>query len=342
MPTASTSRFAFVLMLSLIVISGLAGCVRRERYDEALTANHVMLEQNAALAERTTGLERELSRIHVEMQKRDDKIGELTTQSADTTKKMDDLSLLNAELSTRLKAAGQSVEQLAGERGTMTKTLEDLRTKLEELRRQQAAAEQSASQYRTLLKSLQKMVDAGKLKIAVRRGHLLIELPNDVLFDSGKTAIKEVGQASIRDIASALAGMKDRMFQVAGHTDDRAMKSARYPSNWELSTARAVEVTKLLIESGMAATSLSAAGYGEFAPIADNASDEGRAKNRRIEIALVPNLEEMVKLPAMDAPRTPAAVTTPSIASAAAPPAAPAKPVVAAPAAAPVPPKPAP
>ena len=103
--------------------------------------------------------------------------------------------------------------------------------------------------------------------------------------------MKEQGKTALAEIAKVLKPMKDRHFEVAGHTDDVAIQSPRYPSNWELSTARAVTVTKLLVEKGVDPKELSAAGYGEFAPVAENASAEGRAKNRRIEIVLLPAVD---------------------------------------------------
>lgn len=305
-----TSRARFHALASVaLVATSLTACVPRERYDEALSANHHMRAQNAALGSRSAALEGEVRRLTLEMRARDAQFGDLGAKEADATHKIDDLVLLNAELSQRLKAAGQNVETLASERGNLSQALAETRAKLEELRRQQLAAEARAGQFRDVLKSLQKMVDAGKLKVVIRRGRMLIELPNDVLFDSGKTAIKDVGRASIGEVAKALKGMKDRTFQIGGHTDDQRVHGGKFASNWELSTARAVEVTKLLVEGGMDPKTLSAAGYGEFAPVADNTSDDGRAKNRRIEIALVPNIEEMVRLPGMEelgaAPATP-------------------------------------
>jgi chemotaxis protein MotB len=105
--------------------------------------------------------------------------------------------------------------------------------------------------------------------------------------------------------------MPDRRFQIAGHTDNVKIQTPRFPSNWELSTARAVEVLKLLIDAGMDAKGISAAGYGEFAPVASNDAADGRARNRRIEIALVPNLEELVQLPGAEPTAPPPAPPAP-------------------------------
>ncbi|HEY6461539.1 MAG TPA: OmpA family protein, partial [Polyangiaceae bacterium] len=141
------------------------------------------------------------------------------------------------------------------------------------------------------------MIDAGQLKLATRNGRLVIQLPNDVLFDSGQTAIKPAGRDALLQVAKVLATVPGRTFQVAGDTDDVPIQNARFASNWELSTARAVEVVKLLVTQGIAPGVLSAAGYGQFDPVASNDSPDGRAKNRRIEITLQPNLDELVAAP---------------------------------------------
>src|SRR5262249_35176364 len=141
-----------------------------------------------------------------------------------------------------------------------------------------------------------KMVDAGQLKVVMRGGRMLLELRNDVLFDSGRTDLKEEGKKTLAAVAGVLRTLPDRRFQVAGHTDNVKIQTARFPSNWELSTAPAVEVVKLLVDAGMDPRNVSAAGYGEFAPVESNDTPEGRAKNRRIEIALVPNLDELAAL----------------------------------------------
>ena len=113
---------------------------------------------------------------------------------------------------------------------------------------------------------------------------MVLQLPNDVLFDTGKTELKPAGRASLRQVAEVLQTIRDRQFQIAGHTDDKPIHTARFPSNWELSSQRALEVTHFLIEQGVRHDSLSAAGYSDVDPVAPNGTPEGRAKNRRTEI----------------------------------------------------------
>jgi chemotaxis protein MotB len=220
----------------------------------------------------------------------------LTKQRDDLQKKVDDEAALVAQLKDRLQKLGQNVESLAGERSQLQAGLEDAQARLEELRKQKAAAEARAATFRTLVEKLRSMVDSGQIKVTIRNGRMLIALPNDVLFDSGKTALKNEGKEAIGKIAAVLATIADRRFLVGGHTDNVPIKNAKFPSNWELSTARAVEVVKLLIAGGMKPQVLGAAGYADADPVASNDTPEGKAQNRRIEIVLEPNLSDLPNL----------------------------------------------
>ncbi len=126
---------------------------------------------------------------------------------------------------------------------------------------------------------------------------MVLQLPNDVLFDSGQTAIKPAGKQALTLVAAVLRTASDRHFQVGGDTDNVPINTPQFRSNWELSTRRAVEVVHFLVDQGMRPELLSAAGYGEFDPIAANDMAEGRAKNRRIEISLQPDIDELVSVP---------------------------------------------
>jgi chemotaxis protein MotB len=210
--------------------------------------------------------------------------------------KYDTAAATIGELKSRLQKLGQNVDQLASERGKLAAGLEDAEKRLDELRRQKAAAEARAATFRTLVDKLRSMIDAGQLKVTIRNGRMLIVLPNDVLFDSGRTDLKTAGKSTLTQVAQVLAGIADRRFLVAGHTDNLPIKTARFPSNWELSTGRAVEVARLLVAAGMKPEGVGAAGYAEFAPVAANETPEGRAQNRRIEIILEPNLSDLPSL----------------------------------------------
>ena len=124
-----------------------------------------------------------------------------------------------------------------------------------------------------------------------------MQLHNDVLFDAGQADLKADGKKAVAEVAATLRGVTGRRFQVAGHTDSEPLTPATkklYPTNWELSVARAIAVVKLLTQEGVDPGGLSAAGYGPYDPVASNASPDGQAKNRRIEISLVPNVAQIV------------------------------------------------
>ncbi|EYF03316.1 OmpA/MotB family protein [Chondromyces apiculatus] len=307
---AARTLLPLALALSFFA-AGATGCVSAERYDKAVDAIQKAQAESKQRGAEIEAQRGQLARAGADLAARDEALKardaelqekavaaqEASTLQADLIRRLDEAALLNAEMSERLRKAGKSVQELAGERGTLAAALAETRGKLEELARQQAAADARASQFRELEARLKRMVDAGQLKVAMREGRMILELPNDVLFDSARTDLKPAGKAALVEVAKVLSTMADRRFQVGGHTDNVKMQGARFASNWELSTARAVEVVKLLIESGMKPGTLSAAGYGEFAPIASNDTTEGKARNRRIEIALVPDLAEMVKPP---------------------------------------------
>jgi len=179
---------------------------------------------------------------------------------------------------------------------------EKTKAELEELKAAKAAAEARLKTFDDLVKRFRKMIDAGKIDITTRRGQIVLALATDVLFDVGKTELKAEGKAALKEVAEAAKGVGGRRLQVAGHTDTAPIKTKEFPSNWELSTARAVVVVKLLVQSGVKASVLSAAGYAEFDPVSQNGTPQGRSKNRRIEIILQPNIEELISMPGLRGP----------------------------------------
>ena len=212
-----------------------------------------------------------------------DRVADLDKQIADLKKQMD-----------QVKAYGKGK---ADEAGQLAAGMENLQKRLDELEKQKKIAEARAAMFRSLVDKLRSMVDAGQIKVTVRNGRMLLVLPNDILFDSGKTELKAEGKDAIGKVAKVLASMPaDRHFLVAGHTDNLPIHSKKFRSNWELSTERAVEVVRLLIDNGMKPSQVGAAGYAEYDPAAGNATADGQKQNRRIEIVVEPNLSELPSL----------------------------------------------
>ena len=205
-------------------------------------------------------------------------------------------------LNDRLSEIGRQNEALTGRLRALGEDVTSLSTNLEasqrreaELRRRQQQAEERLATFRSMLQRFQAMIAGGQLRVRIVRGRMVVELAENILFDSGRAELKREGQTALTSVAEVLKQIPNRDFQVAGHTDNVPVRG-RFPSNWELSTARAVTVARYLQGQGLDPNHVSAAGYAEFQPAADNATAEGRQQNRRIEIILMPNLDELPDL----------------------------------------------
>jgi len=251
----------------------------------------------AASQSQVVSLQTELASLKQQLADRQLKITETEAQVAALKQKLDDATALSEQLTAALKKAGKNVDKLLAEKGKMSDALGNAKKRLEELRKAQLAASKRAELFRQLALKFKKMTDAGDLKIVLRDGRMVLQLRNDVLFDSGKVTIKKAGKDALKEVAGVLVTLTDRKLQVAGHTDNVPISTARFPSNWELSSARSIAVVKFLVGEKVNAKLLSAAGYSEHDPVSANDSDENKAKNRRIEIVLQPNIGELVSVP---------------------------------------------
>lgn len=206
----------------------------------------------------------------------------------------------NEEMVSRLRALGENVEELEGTRASLEQDLERTRRALTELQARERQAQERLNQFRTMLERLRSLIDAGTLTVRIRNGQMVVVLPEAILFDSGRDDLKREAEAPLTQLTNVLKGIQGRSFQVTGHTDNVPIRTRRFPSNWELSGARAVTVARFMIEQGLEANRISAAGYADTRPLNDNATDEDRAANRRIEIALQFNLDELPDLSSLD------------------------------------------
>ncbi|NOY44483.1 MAG: OmpA family protein [Deltaproteobacteria bacterium] len=176
----------------------------------------------------------------------------------------------------------------------------DLKARLDLVEAERRRAEQEkrekldevARTYEGLLKGMEKEVEAGRVVIEQLKGKLSVKVLDEILFDSGSARIKPEGREVLRRLGEMLKAQADKAIVIEGHTDNVPIAGAlaeRFPSNWELSTARATSVVRFLQdEVGVEPERLSAVGFGPYRPVASNDTPEGRARNRRIEIKLVP------------------------------------------------------
>ncbi|HWB80362.1 MAG TPA: flagellar motor protein MotB [Nannocystaceae bacterium] len=213
------------------------------------------------------------------------------------TKKLEP-ALARAESCESERAAeGKQLEELGKTTATLKTDLQASEGELTRLRELEAAAAKRGQAFEELKEQLKEMIASKQLDVQRKDGRLVVQLPAEVLFPSGSAELSEDGKIALIKLSAVLERMPDRKFMVAGHTDGLApMKGSKFRDNWELSTARAVTVTELLVTAKIDPKNLVAAGYGEFAPIAGNGDERGRKQNRRIEIVLLPNIDELTVL----------------------------------------------
>jgi chemotaxis protein MotB len=205
-----------------------------------------------------------------------------------------------------IAACGRDKETMRAEREKrdleLTTNLEASQSELDALRAQRAETDKRLEALKALTDKFRKMIDSGQLQVILRHGRMVVKLPAGVLFASGSADVSKDGKAALVEVAAILKQMPDRRFMVAGHTDNVPVPpTSQFKNNLQLSTSRALNVTEQLIASGMNPAHVSASGYSEYEPVRENTTDAGRQENRRIEIVLLPNLEELPPSPG-DAP----------------------------------------
>jgi len=211
------------------------------------------------------------------------------------TKKVEETESLNR----RLGALEQVNRELKGENESLKVKVDELAVQVAEQRERVADLEmmkeqkvqEVSSEYNAMIEKMKTEIAQGQVTITELKGKLTVNMVEAVLFDSGKAEVKKEGLAVLQKVVDVLKDARDKVIRVEGHTDNVPITGALarvYPTNWELSAARAITVTRFLQARGIDAARLSTAAYGEFQPVADNETKEGRAKNRRIEIVLVP------------------------------------------------------
>ena len=228
----------------------------------ALTKSYDELKvQNKVLADDNTGLNNLLKA------KKDELSARISTLRDQITEKELALNVKNTELIALRQEKEQAVQEKERSLADLKKT------------------------YTSLVGEMSEEIKKGEITITQLKDKLSVNMVEKILFDSGSAEIKKDGKKVIDRVAEILAKVTDKQIRVEGYTDNVPISprlAVRFPTNWELSTTRATTVARYLQDKGIEPALLSAAGYSEYRPVALNDSDEGRAKNRRIEISLIP------------------------------------------------------
>jgi chemotaxis protein MotB len=190
------------------------------------------------------------------------------------------------------------VKSLTADNETLRKDNQGLQDRVSELSPKAQKAEQlekATQTYEDLQKKLEKEIQEGQIQLTEMKNRLTMTMVDKILFASGSADVSKEGKMVLDKVITILKDVKDKRIQVEGHTDNVRIFSSiktKYPTNWELSVARATQVVRYLQEEGgLDPKLLSATGYSEYQPLATNDTDEGKAKNRRIEIVLLPLLK---------------------------------------------------
>jgi chemotaxis protein MotB len=189
-------------------------------------------------------------------------------------------------LQASLDEAKVSLTNALAESEQAKSQISGLKTRVANLEKEKEMAGQMA---KALENEMRSDLESRDVTISNLQGKLTVNILDRVMFDSGEAILQPDGETVLRKIAGILAGHPELKIQVIGHTDNVPIRS-RFASNWELSAARALAAVHFLTEkAGVAPIRVGAVGYGEFRPIADNSTPEGRAKNRRIAITILPD-----------------------------------------------------
>lgn len=281
-------------LLTLIVLIGLlaplAGCVSQSTFDMK-AAEAQSLHQSLAdlqnkyrqLIEERDDLQSQLAEMrNLSAAQKED----LERAAGDIRRLEEVLSARSIEAGTAMAEMRQTIDRLEAENRDLSGQLETERIARE------ARLAQMKNTYDQLVGKLESEIQRGEVTISELQGRLTVNMVERILFDSGKADIKPQGLDVLRRVGDILNEAQDKVVQVEGHTDNVPISSRlkdKFPSNWELSTARATNVVHFLqTQVGIPGERLAVTGYGQYRPIADNDTPEGREQNRRIQIVLVP------------------------------------------------------
>jgi len=283
------ARRILLMAVVLWVSCAIGGCVSMGKYDlkekeAGETARNLqdLQQKYADLTSENAGLKKEVEK--------------LTGKAADLAKEKESLTADNKKLDNILKAKSDEMSKNITELRQKTADLENenARLKGEIANLQKAKVEEvqkTSKTYEDMLEKMKSEISQGQVTISELKGKLTVNMVDAILFDSGKAEVKPQGLAVLQKVIDILKTVKDKAIRIEGHTDNVQISGSltrRYPTNWELSSARAINVARYLQQQGIDPAVLAAVAYGEYHPVADNDTEEGKAKNRRIEIILVP------------------------------------------------------
>ena len=291
-------RVLIIMLLGMPLVFG--ACVSKNTFQQKVNEADLLTRDVANLSTANTELRQDKKNLQDDLSKLNARLVAALQQNSklqrDLLAAYANQERQEGNLTLHQQQISAMQEQLADMQQTndqLLATIEDLNRALEKEKiAREARLAKVKNTYNRLVGALEEEIKRGELTISNLEGQLSVNLLNKILFDSGKTIIKKEGQKVLQTLGDVLNKFPDKALQIAGHTDTVQISERlreRYPSNWELSTARATSVVHFLQDKvGLSGERMIAAGYSEYQPVADNEEAEGRALNRRIQILLVP------------------------------------------------------
>ncbi len=296
-------KISLLGVLLVAAVLGLGGCVSSGKYQLKEQEAQGLASDLAALKDQHATLQADRDALRGEKELLAKDLATVKGEAATLQKTKEKLTADNTELDGLLKAKSDSfskniadqrdkIQLLLQQNADLEKQIIGLKNEIANLQKvKEEEVKKTSKTYEDLLDKMKSEISQGQVTISELKGKLTVNLVDAILFDSGKAEVKPEGLVVLQKVIDILKTVKDKAIRIEGHTDNVQIRGAltqKYPTNWELSAARAINVTRYLQQQGIDSTVLGAVAYGENKPVAPNDSAEGRAKNRRIEIILVP------------------------------------------------------
>ncbi|MEK7735989.1 MAG: OmpA family protein [Nitrospirota bacterium] len=286
-----------IKMLSVILgILIFSGCVSSQEHKARLSDIENLKKDISAMEEKLKTREGEKAALESELSKLKKENANLKSMlEANKDELTKDLISVKAKMSEK----EQKIKELENELKSKNAQITELKTEISGLSKEKSQAIEEKDKavaelkktYTNLVDELKDEIKKGEIAVTQLRDKLSLSMVDKILFDSGSADVKKDGKKVLDRVAEILKKVTDKQIRIEGHTDNVKIGpriAKKFPTNWELSNARATNVLRYLQEKGVDPKLLSPAGYAEYKPIESNDTEEGKSKNRRIEIVLIP------------------------------------------------------
>jgi chemotaxis protein MotB len=300
------TRLIFFITLSLILSSCI---VSKKKFDDMLAQK---VKAEGELSDKT----KELDKANEALKKLKQDSIDLNQNIQASTKKLGDLNSeyekLNANYRMSLSKSGKdlaqqrdqllaiqySLEKTRKQNDSLNNSLTEREKKVKELEEVLAKKDKAVLDLKNRISNALLNFKENDLTVKVKNGKVYVSLAEQLLFGSGSTKVDKKGETALQQLGKAIKDQKDIHVMIEGHTDNVPISkdSQRFEDNWDLSVLRATSITRILIKAGMSPNQITSAGKGEYSPIALNDNAQNKQKNRRTEIIVTPNLDELFKI----------------------------------------------